>query len=199
MLYSLQQVEHFWRKYVTLRILRVSSLTSLPADLGSGVRHLGVSFLFPGFCVVPKELSWDHTQGLFPRLLLFLWINFIILSCVGVSVWVCPCGCGCVPVGMWVFGCECECVRVCVCVSAWVCPCGCRGVGVGVCTWVQVPTEAKGAASSRAGFTASHELPNMGAGIQTQVLYKSSTHSYLLNHLSSPTGFIFSNEHFHTQ
>ena len=53
---------------------------------------------------------------------------------VGVSVWVCQCGCVnvgvSVSVSVWV--CQCGCVSVGV--SVWVCQCGCVNVGVSV--WV---------------------------------------------------------------
>jgi hypothetical protein len=49
---------------------------------------------------------------------------------VGVSVWVCLCGCVCVGVSVWVCLCGCVCVGVCVSVCMCVGVCVCRCVGV---------------------------------------------------------------------
>jgi hypothetical protein len=55
-------------------------------------------------------------------------------------------------------------VCVCVCVCVWVCLC-----------WGGVKRAHRGIEESSAGITGSYKLPIVGAGNQTQVLYKTRT------------------------
>ena len=55
------------------------------------------------------------------------------------------------------------CVCVCVCVCVYVCV---------LCTGVQVPTEAGGMRSPGTGGADSFEVPDVGVGNQTQILWK---------------------------
>lgn len=56
---------------------------------------------------------------------------------------------------------------------------------VGVCTWMQVPSEARDVSCPGSGVTGGCELPDLETGTQTQVLFKGSLCFQSLRHLSS--------------
>lgn len=74
-------------------LLTPSSLCFLCAELGSGVRHLRVSFLFPGlYTETPKVVSgvaYKKTHSCAQLEMLFPRLIFVILNCVCLSVRVC--------------------------------------------------------------------------------------------------------------
>lgn len=56
---------------------------------------------------------------------------------------------------------------------------------VALCTWVQVLADPRDIRSPRTGITGGSEPPDVDTGNWTHILYRSSTCSWLLSHLSS--------------